>query len=400
MNSCGGKAMRRAPSQRQIAPDLHAHRIHPPPRLPDALGNRLSQHRRGKHSATLHRRGDRSLLAGQAARHEGTRRALRARSKRAAKSARGCSAWRLPRCRSARAVRKLTTSSPRRCNSAASDEVVVTDLDFPAGVTPWLRAADAPTLRVWKAVDGALDVESSRALAQRAHQARASLARELLQRASHRLAAVSRHRAAARAECRSSPWMSRRRWAAWCSIATARTSSSPARTNGRSAFTAVASSAFRRPAAARLTTHAGGWLHLQNAFDADRFERAVSKTGAASFSVGMPNFVALYALNASLRYLEGVGVAKIAAHADPLVVAAEAGLRELGVKPMCRWNGTRHSRLPASAQHGASCGSGAGECPCHAQRRAHPHRGARLQHARRHRTISCACSPRCWRRCD
>ena len=44
--------------------------------------------------------------------------------------------------------------------------------------------------------------------------------------------------------------------------------------------------------ASRLTTHAGGWLHLQNAFDADRFERAVPKTGAASFSVGMPNFIA------------------------------------------------------------------------------------------------------------
>src|ERR1700733_13548861 len=38
------------------------------------------------------------------------------------------------------------------------DEVVVTDLDFPAGVTPWLRAASPPTLRVWKATEGALDV--------------------------------------------------------------------------------------------------------------------------------------------------------------------------------------------------------------------------------------------------
>ena len=92
--------------------------------------------------------------------------------------------------------------------------------------------------------------------------------------------------------------------------------------------------------ASKLTTHAGGWLHLQNAFDADRFERAVTKTGAASFSVGMPNFVALYALNASLRYLEGVGIANIAAHADPLVAKAESGLQALGIKPLCRWNGT------------------------------------------------------------
>jgi selenocysteine lyase/cysteine desulfurase len=33
-------------------------------------------------------------------------------------------------------------------------------------------------------------------------------------------------------------------------------------------------------------------------------------------------------------------VTNIAAHADPLVANAEAGLRELGVKPMCRWNGS------------------------------------------------------------
>src|ERR1700709_1305449 len=40
----------------------------------------------------------------------------------------------------------------------ARDEVVVTDLDFPAGVTPWLRASQAPTLRLWKSVEGALDI--------------------------------------------------------------------------------------------------------------------------------------------------------------------------------------------------------------------------------------------------
>src|SRR3954464_4183014 len=41
----------------------------------------------------------------------------------------------------------------------ARDEVVVTDLDFPAGVTPWLRAVVPPAMRVWKAVDGALEVD-------------------------------------------------------------------------------------------------------------------------------------------------------------------------------------------------------------------------------------------------
>src|SRR3954462_6137260 len=45
-------------------------------------------------------------------------------------------------------------------NLAAEDEVVVTDLDFPAGATPWLRAAQAPKLRVWRAEGGALNPDS------------------------------------------------------------------------------------------------------------------------------------------------------------------------------------------------------------------------------------------------
>ena len=44
-------------------------------------------------------------------------------------------------------------------NLSGGDEVVVTDLDFPAGATPWLRAVDAPVLRVWRAQEGALNAE-------------------------------------------------------------------------------------------------------------------------------------------------------------------------------------------------------------------------------------------------
>jgi selenocysteine lyase/cysteine desulfurase len=90
----------------------------------------------------------------------------------------------------------------------------------------------------------------------------------------------------------------------------------------------------------RLTTHAGGWLHLQNAFDGDRFEKAVSKKGAASYSVGMPNFISLYALNAALRYVESIGVHEIAGSADSLVAYARDGLQESGVALMCPWNGS------------------------------------------------------------
>ncbi|SVE25032.1 uncharacterized protein METZ01_LOCUS477886, partial [marine metagenome] len=84
-----------------------------------------------------------------------------------------------------------------------------------------------------------------------------------------------------------------------------------------------------------LTTHAGGWFHLENAFETDRFEKTVRKEGAPSFSVGMPNYAAIYALDAALNYIESVGVSAIAAFANPLVTQLEAGLRKLGQTPMC-----------------------------------------------------------------
>lgn len=221
----------------------------------------------------------------------------------------------------------------------ASDEVVVTDLDFPAGVTPWLRATDGPSLRLWKSVEGALDAgDLAPLLNERTRLVQVSLVsfynghrinwqafRDTVRRlAPHAVISVDITQALGRVVLD-------------CNGADILISSTHKWTLGIHGGCIIGIPA---ASAARLTTHAGGWLHLQNAFDADRFERAVSKTGAASYSVGMPNFVALYALNASLRYLEGVGVAEIAAHADPLVAEAEAGLRGLGVKPMCRWDGT------------------------------------------------------------
>ena len=84
-----------------------------------------------------------------------------------------------------------------------------------------------------------------------------------------------------------------------------------------------------------ITTNAGGWFHLENAFETDRFERTVRKEGVLSFSVGMPNYAAIYSVNAALGDVESVGVAAIAAHANPLVAQLEAGLRELSQPPMC-----------------------------------------------------------------
>jgi len=218
----------------------------------------------------------------------------------------------------------------------AGDEVVVSDLDFPAGVTPWLRAADAPAVRVWKATGGALEMEPlQRLLNERTKLVQVSLVsfynghridwqpfRETVRRlAPGAVISVDVTQALGRVELD-------------CEGADIVISSTHKWTLGIHGGCIIG---VPEAGAARLTTHAGGWLHLKNAFDADRFEKALPKQGAASFSVGMPNFVALYALNASLRYLEGVGIAAISAHADPLVAEADARVRALGLKPMCAW---------------------------------------------------------------
>lgn len=221
----------------------------------------------------------------------------------------------------------------------SADEVVVTDLDFPAGVTPWLRAPETPTLRVWHAVDGALDPNHlATLLNERTKLVQVSLVSFYN---GHRIDWTRLHdtvrRLAPNALISVDITQALGRVVLDCAGADILISSTHKWTLGIHGGCIIGI-----PAASsdRLTTRAGGWYHLQNAFDTDRFERAISKAGAASFSVGMPNFVALYALNASLRYLETVGVKNIAAHADPLVAAAEAGVRALGVKPMCPWNGS------------------------------------------------------------
>ena len=219
------------------------------------------------------------------------------------------------------------------------DEVVVTDLDFPAGVSPWLRAANPPILRLWKSFEGALDsMDLAPLLNERTRLVQVSLVSFYN---GHRIAwSVFRdtvRRLAPNAIISVDVTQALGRVVLDCQDADILISSTHKWTLGIHGGCIIG---VPTGSASRLTTQAGGWLHLENAFAADRFERAVTRTGAASFSVGMPNFVALYALNASLRYVDAVGVGEIAAHADPLVSVAEAGLHELGIRPMCRWNGT------------------------------------------------------------
>lgn len=231
-------------------------------------------------------------------------------------------------------------------NLQPTDEVVVTDLDFPAGATPWLTGAIRPRMRVWPAHNGELSVEHLVPLLnERTQLVQVSLVSFYN---GHRLAwAAFRdavRRLAPNALISVDVTQALGRVVLDCADADCFISSTHKWTLGIHGGCIVG---IPERAAARLTTRAGGWFHLRNAFEADRFQRADTKSGAASFSVGMPNFAAIYALSAALRYVEGVGVAAIAAHADPLVAQAHAGLLALGLQPMAPFHPTNPTGILA-----------------------------------------------------
>ena len=218
-------------------------------------------------------------------------------------------------------------------NLQHTDEVVINDLDFPSGATPWLAAPTQPAVKVWRSRAGALDAADLLPLL----NAKTRLVQVSLisfyngfrldwqpfhdavrQLAPQALISVDVTQALGRV-------------ALDCAGADCIISSTHKWVLGRHGGCIVGVPEAR---AAQLTTRAGGWLQLSNAFDADRIERLGTKPGAASWSVGMPNFAAIYALNAGLRYLGAIGVGAVARAADPLTQALHAGLMAQGITPM------------------------------------------------------------------
>jgi selenocysteine lyase/cysteine desulfurase len=231
----------------------------------------------------------------------------------------------------------------------AGDEVVVTDLDFPAGATPWLRAAEAPQVRLWKAQEGELRVEDlAPLLSERTQLVQVSLVSFYN---GHRIAWPAFHaavrKAAPHAVISVDVTQALGRVTLDCVGADILISSTHKWTLGIHGGCIVGVPAAQ---AERLTTRAGGWFHLRNAFDADRFVRAEPKHGAASFSVGMPGFAALYALNAALRYVEEIGIGQIEKRANPLVAQVYRWLRDHGLRPLCPWRAENPSGI-VSFQH-------------------------------------------------
>jgi cysteine desulfurase / selenocysteine lyase len=69
-----------------------------------------------------------------------------------------------------------------------------------------------------------------------------------------------------------------------------------------------------------------GWYSVKNLFSDKRFESYELKDGAAGLPVGMPNFPSIFALKQSLEFLLDVGVENIYRDLQPLVAHLRAGL--------------------------------------------------------------------------
>jgi len=210
------------------------------------------------------------------------------------------------------------------------DEVVVNDLDFPAGATPWLQPTCPATAKIWRNRLGALRVEDLvPLLGPRSRLVTVSLVSffngfrvDLAETA----AAVRKHSGALLAVDVTQALGRIPLELAGADLIVSSTHKWILATHGGGLVGVP-------PArAAEWTVPAGGWFNLEDPFGPNRFDRAISKAGAAGFMVGMPNYPAVYAIRAALDYIRGVGVAAIDAAARPLVLECLAELKRLPVE--------------------------------------------------------------------
>ena len=210
------------------------------------------------------------------------------------------------------------------------DEVIINDLDFPAGATPWLQPACPATVKVWRSRDWGLRLEDLISLlSPKTRLVTVSLVSffngfmiplpavvEAVHQHSPALLALDVTQALGRIPLD----------LAGVDLIVSSTHKWILSSHGGGLVGVPAQRA------QTWTAPAGGWFHLNDPFGPDRFERAVSQPGAASFTVGMPNYPAIYAIRAGLDYIQGVGVEEIATATKPLVQACLEGLARLPVE--------------------------------------------------------------------
>jgi len=209
------------------------------------------------------------------------------------------------------------------------DEVVINDLDFPAGATPWLQAGSPAQVKIWRNRGGALRVEDLAAqIGAKTRLVTVSLVsffNGFMLRLPEVIATVRKHSPALVAVDVTQALGRVPLDLEGADLIVSSTHKWILATHGGGL---VGVPAHR---AGQWTVPAGGWFNLDDAFGPARFERAVSRPGAASFTVGMPNFPAVYAIRAALDFIQSVGIDAIDRSARPLVLACLEELTKLPV---------------------------------------------------------------------
>jgi cysteine desulfurase / selenocysteine lyase len=212
----------------------------------------------------------------------------------------------------------------------AGDEVVINDLDFPAGATPWLQATCPAVVRVWRHRQGALRVEDlAPLLGSKTRLVTLSLVsffNGFMSPLNEVVAAVRRHSPALVAVDVTQALGRVPLDLAGADLIVSSTHKWILASHGGGLVGVPAARA------ADWTVPAGGWFNLEDAFGPSRFDRAISRPGAAGFTVGMPNFPAVYAIRAGLDYIQQVGVEAIDRAARPSVLACLDALRKLPIE--------------------------------------------------------------------
>ena len=219
------------------------------------------------------------------------------------------------------------------------DEVIVNDLDFPAGTTPWLTGPTPAVIKVWRSRNGELDTRDlAKLLSPRTRLVNTSL--------------VSYHDGT-RIDVDEISEVVRSRSQAMLSVdITQGLGRIPM--NLKQADLIISSThkwllashgggliGVSPERADEWNVPAGGWFNIENAFDETRFDSIIHKKAADSFMVGMPNYPAIYAINAAFDYIMSVGVENIDNHCKSLVSRTRSALTELPIELL----GAKNPRL-------------------------------------------------------
>lgn len=213
-------------------------------------------------------------------------------------------------------------------NLQEDDEVIVNDLEFPSGATPWLHKDNPATVKVWKSHNGFLDLADLESLL----SPKVKLVSSSL---------VSFYNGYILPQQEVSSLIRKHSPAQFILDVT--------QALGRVPLTLtdvdlVISSTHKWLLGSHggcfigvpsgkeniWTVPSGGWYNQKDAFSSDRFSRpSESLLGAASFMPGMPNFPAIYALQEASNYILNLSMEQVSKSADPLVKRCLEALLEM-----------------------------------------------------------------------